>query len=162
MNPEQIKKELRKPDGFTIKRKIAILASLGLIDFIVISLYQLGVIRELPDLNVKYVDSNFVNASKEAYKMGLPDGPVSAMVYTLILVLIGVKGTKSSGRSPVWDVLLGGAILANAAGAADYLRVMLFKQKRVCLYCIFGAFINFWMLKLFARRSFKALRELKS
>lgn len=161
MQINKIKNELRIKENpeLEIKRKLAILASLGLLDFIVISLYQLGVIRRLPDLPVKGIDSNYVNASKEAYKMGLPDGPVSAAVYAIILVLIGVKGTKRSGREPIWDVLLGGAIAANAGGALDYLRVMIFKQKKICLYCVFGAIVNLIMLKLFAGRAWNALKE---
>lgn len=161
MKVVKIKKELRKktnPD-LDVKRKLAVLASLGLLDFIIISLYQLGVIRKLPDVPVKGIDSNYVNASDEAYKMGLPDGSVSATVYTIILVLIGVKGTKKSGREPVWDVLLGGAIAANAAGALDYLRVMIFKQKKICLYCVMGAVINLVMLKMFGGRALKALKK---
>ena len=161
MEVQKIKNELRKEDNaeLDVKRRIALLASLGLLDFLIISLYQLGIIRKLPDVSVKGIDSNYVNASDEAYKMGLPDGPVSAAVYILILVLVGVKGTKNSGRGPVWDVLLGGAIAANAAGALDYLRVMIFKQKKICPYCLAGAIINFIMLKLFAGKALGALRK---
>lgn len=154
----KIRDELRKRENpeLTRKRQIAVLAGIGLIDFIIISFYQLGIIKRLPDVPGKYFDSNYVNASREAYKMGVPDGPVSALVYTLILVLIGVKGTERSGRKSIWDLLLGGAITANAGGAAQYLYVMFFKQKRICLYCVTGAIINFLMLgiffKIFRRR----------
>ncbi|MGK7389267.1 MAG: vitamin K epoxide reductase family protein [Candidatus Cyclobacteriaceae bacterium M2_1C_046] len=158
----KIKEELRKENNpnLKIKKKLAILASIGLLDFIIISLYQLGVIRKLPDVPIKGIDSNYVNASAEAYKMGVPDGPVSATVYALILVLIGVKGTKKSGREPIWDILLGGAIAANAAGALDYLRVMIFKQKKICLYCVAGAIINLMMLKLFGGKAIKASKKM--
>lgn len=163
MEVNDVKDELRynASHELTKKRELAVLSSIGLLDFIIISLYQLGVIKMLPDVPVKYFDSNYVNASKEAYKMGVPDGPVSACVYALILLLIGVKGTKRTGRGSIWDVLLGGAILANAAGALDYLRVMIFKQKKICLYCITGAIINFIMLKIFGSLAWRAIKELK-
>lgn len=60
------------------RRRLAALSVLGLLDFAVISLYQLGVIRSLPDPPGRLFDSNRVNASRHAFAMGLPDGPLGA------------------------------------------------------------------------------------
>lgn len=128
-------------DDLDIRRKIVALSALGLLDFSIISMYQAGVIRRLPDLPLSVFDSNSVNASKEAYQFGVPDGPVSATVYALTMVLATASGTARSGRKPVWDLLFGGAIAGNAAGAVYYL-YEIFKQKKICLYCVLGAAIN--------------------
>lgn len=138
------------------RRKIIALSALGLVDFSIISLYQTGIIKKLPDLPGKLFDSNKVNAAKDAYMFGVPDGPVSAAVYGLTMVLSAAGGSRRTGRKPVLDVLLGAAVLGNAAGAAYYLSNMIFKQQKICLYCLTGVAINFWsarlILSLFKKR----------
>lgn len=148
MNLTQL--QLKICSGFRIsqsaKRRLAWLSIIGLVDFIIISLYQLKVVKRLPDLSYEIFDSNYVNASKEAQILGIPDGPVSAGVYLLILLL---STTKKSGI--LTKLILVGAITGNAAGAAQYLYIMLFRQKKICLYCITGAIINFIMLGIILR-----------
>jgi uncharacterized membrane protein len=123
------------------RRTITALSAVGLIDFTSISLYQSGVIRRLPELPFKAFDSNKVNAAPEAYRMGAPDATVSTLVYAANMVLATAGGTEASGRKPLYDVLLGCTIAGNAAGAIYYLNDMIFKQKKVCPYCIAGAAI---------------------
>lgn len=142
------------------RRNIIWLSALGLLDFSIISLYQTGIIKKLPDLPGKIFDSNKVNASPEAYRMGVPDGPVSALVYAGTMVLAAAGGTEAPGRKPVLDVLLGTAIAGNAVGAAYYLYDMIFKQKKVCIYCVTGAVINFASAALIAPLVKKSIRKM--
>ena len=137
---DALRKE-RDPD-MDRRRKVIALSAVGLVDFSVISLYQTGVIRKLPDIPLGVFDSNKVNASKEAYQFGVPDGPVSAVVYSLIMVLAAAGGSEKAARKPVFDVLMGGAVAANLSGALYYLWDMAFRQKKICLYCVTGAAIN--------------------
>lgn len=144
MNALAIRNTLRNETSADLerKRKIIILSALGLLDFSIISLYQTGVIKKLPDLPFPIFDSNKVNSSTEAYQMGAPDGPISATVYGLTMILASAGGTKATGRNSAYDLLLGGAIAANTAGALYYLYDMIFKQRKICLYCVTGAAIN--------------------
>lgn len=86
---------------------------------------------------------------------GLPDGPVSLLMYAANLVLIA-GAIKKEERNWV-DYLIAGNVVGQAAGGAYYLYNMAAKQKRICLYCVAGAFINFASLlplyKLFKKRS---------
>jgi uncharacterized membrane protein len=124
------------------RRKILGLSALGLLDFALISLYQAGVIKKLPELPFPGFDSNKVNAAPDAYQMGAPDATISAWIYATNMLLATVGGTEHSGRKPIYDLLLGTTIAANAAGALYYLYNMTFYQKKVCPYCIAGAAIN--------------------
>ncbi len=74
------------------RRKVIFLSAIGLVDFSIISLYQTGVIKSLPDLPFPIFDSNKVNASKSAYQFGVPDGPISATVYGLTMTLAAAGG----------------------------------------------------------------------
>lgn len=137
------------------RRTIALLSAAGLLDFIPISLYQTGVIRHLPDLPGKIFDSDYVNASKEAQVLGMPDGPVSLLMYAANLVLVA-GALKEKKRRSMFDYLLAGNALGQAAGGAYYLYVMATKEKKVCAYCVAGALINFATLipvyKLLSRK----------
>ena len=124
------------------RRKVAALSVLGLVDFSIISLYQLGYIKSLPDLPGKVFDSDKVNASKEAEIAGLPDGVISLGLYTAGIVL-ATAGIRRRKKHNIFDYLLGAAALGQAAGAAQYLVNMATVQKKACPYCITGAIINF-------------------
>ncbi|MBW3546379.1 MAG: vitamin K epoxide reductase family protein, partial [Bacteroidetes bacterium] len=137
------------------RREIGILSAIGLLDFVPISLYQLGVIRHLPDLPGKIFDSDYVNASKEAQIAGLPDGPVSLMMYDANLVLVG--GALKKKKQNVFDYLIAGNALGQTVGGAYYLYIMATKEKKICPYCVAGALINFATLvpvyRLFSRKN---------
>lgn len=144
-SPSAISQSLRGSHRPAVRRrrKVVALSALGLLDFSLISLYQSGVINHLPDLPGDLFDSDYVNGSDEAYQLGAPDAPISAMVYGLNMVLATAGGTEKTGRPPVLDLLLGASLVVNAGGAANYLVNMVTKQKKVCLYCVAGAAINF-------------------
>lgn len=162
MNINAIRKQLRdgKSPSLTRKRKIALLSAIGLVDFSLISLYQLGVIRHLPDFPGKIFDSDKANGSHKAYAAGVPDGPISLVIYGLNIVLASAGGTKKSGRHPVFDVLLGGLITGTALGSIGYIYNMITEQEKACPYCILGATLNFAMVPYAlpdAQRSLKKL-----
>lgn len=159
MRTAAIRQELLGSNDESLKRrrKILWLSAIGLVDFAFISLYQSGAIERMPELPFKSFDSNKVNASVDAYAMGAPDATISSWVYATNMVLATVGGTEQSGRKPVHDVLLGTSIAANAIGAVFYLGKMIFKQQKVCPYCIAGAAINLASAAIFAPVVVKSL-----
>lgn len=161
MRTAAIRQELLTGTGEELekRRMIMALSAVGLVDFAVISLYQAGVIKRLPELPINAFDSNKVNAATDAYKMGAPDATISALVYAGNMVLATAGGTEASGRKPVFDILLGSTIAGNAAGALYYLYDMIFKQKKVCPYCVAGAAINIASAVIVAPLALKALKK---
>ena len=144
MNIAAIREELLNGAGTDLdkRRQILSLSAIGLLDFAVISLYQSGVIKKLPDLPFPIFDSNKVNAASDAYQMGVPDGTLGAWAYAANMVLATAGGSDRSGRKPVFDTMLGAVVAANAAGAVYYLYNMVVHQKKICPYCVAGAAIN--------------------
>ncbi len=128
------------------RRKIAALSALGLIDFSIISLYQLGFIKHLPDLPGSLFDSDKVNASKDAQIMGFPDGVVSLGMYTAN-ILLATAAIKKGKKKNIFDYLMGAVTLGQAAGAGQYVVTMATVQKKICPYCVTGAAINFASLR---------------
>ncbi len=136
------------------RRDIALLSAAGIAGFVPVSLYQLGIIRHLPDFPGDLFDSDYVNASEEAQIAGVPDGPVSLLLYAANLVLVS-EALKKKKRS-MFDYLIAANSLGQAAGGAYYLYNMATKQKKICVYCVAGALVNFATLiplcKLFNRK----------
>jgi uncharacterized membrane protein len=146
-DPASIRDTLREGSSISLdnRRKIIFLAAMGLCDFALISLYQSGVIKKLPDLPLPYFDSNEVNASKKAYASGLPDGTSGALMYAVTMMLASYGGDRNSGREKIWDRLLMGAAAIGSVAGLQYLYDMAFKQKKICMYCVGGAFLNLSM-----------------
>lgn len=130
------------------RRKTAALSALGIVDFSIISLYQLGYIRNLPDLPGKIFNADKVNASDEALMTGIPDGVISlAYIQPILLWLLPVFGWVKKEVYLFTRSLLGAATLDQATAAVHYLFNMVSVQKKVCLYCVTEAIINFATLK---------------
>ncbi len=149
MEKKSVIDKIRKDKGKKTKnrRKIAALAALGLLDFSLISLFQMGYIKKLPDLPGQLFDTEKVNTSKDAVLMGLPDGVISLGAYTLTMALAVAGMRLKKKKSRYADIALGAVVAGQAAGAANYMWNMSFVQKKVCLYCVAGAAINFAALK---------------
>ena len=163
LEPGAVRAELRdgRSPSLARRRVVGLLAAVGLVDFAVITLYQIGLIRRLPDLPGRVFDSNRVNASAKAYERGLPDGATGALGYAVVLALASAGGSRRSGRSPLLDLALGGVVAASAATAAGYLWNMAREQEKACAYCIVGAALNFAMLPLVAPDVRDAVEELR-
>ncbi len=162
MDAEKIRKELRdgRSDELTRNRRIVALAAAGLVDFTIISLYQSGVLRRLPDLPGKIFDSNQVNAARKAYALGLPDGTTGAALFAVNMMLATAGGSRRSGR-PAWmDLLLGASAVSGAGAAFQYLYDMVFKQSKACPYCIVGGLAHFGMVALMAPQGWRLLRKI--
>lgn len=144
MDAIAIRNELRDGNSKPLdaRRKVILLSALGLVDFSIISLYQTGILRHLPDPPHPIFDSDTINASEEAYQFGAPDGPVSAVAYATTMVLASAGGSEKTGRKPAIDLALGATVAGNALGAIYYLYKMIFEQKKICPYCVTGAAIN--------------------
>src|SRR5439155_19108873 len=124
MNPAQIRGSLRRGDSPSLRRrrKLAWLGAAALIDSAVMTLFQMGALRHLPDL--PGFASDAVVGSRAAYALGTPDAPLNALSTSVMLVLAGAGGEP---RHPMFDVLLGASVVANAAGAVAYLADMIFR-----------------------------------
>ena len=103
-------------------------------EFLLVGLRQIGVVKRVPDLPVRGFDSNAVITSPAAHPFGVPDAPVAAALCGGIAAL-----AMARPRRRLTDAALGAAVLAGAGGALHYLREMLFRQKRLCAYCLVAA-----------------------
>ena len=151
IDADAIRAALRAPDGdrsLRRRRWLTALAAAGLVDAGIMALYQMGVIRRLPDPPLPHFDSGAVIGSRAAYALGAPDATLNVLQLAATMVLAGAGGTRASGRSPWHGLILGLTTLGGAVGAAAYLYNMIARQKRGCVYCLPAEAISFAMLPL--------------
>ena len=138
MTPERLSRELRlghSPD-LTRRRRIAGLSVVGAAAGAIVGLYQMGVVRHLPDPPLSVFDSDQVDASAYAYKRGRqPDGPAMLVSYGLTMVLAAVGG-KDRARELPWAPVALAVKAASDVGTA----LLLAKEewatnKKLCAYC---------------------------
>ena len=110
-------------------------AAMGLI-----TLYQTGLVRHLPDPPLPGFDSDKVDASGEAYQtLKTPDATLGIAGYGTTLALIGMGGADRAGRRP-WIPLLATAKLAyDGAGAAWLTAEQVTKHRALCFYCLLAS-----------------------
>lgn len=145
MKPKKIRDALlhEESEDLERRRKVVALSAAGLADFNLIALLQSGVIRKLPDIPDPIFDTNGINTSKTSFAMGVPDAIVSSMMFTMKMALATAGGSEKTSRKPVLDLLLGAVSLGHAMGAVQMTYDMLFKKKKICIYCLTGAGIIF-------------------
>ncbi len=140
------------------RRAIAILAVVGLADAAVVSLYQLGILRRLPDPPAFASDE--VAGSRDAYAFGVPDGALAAAQLSGVLVFSAAGGAPRGGRAPILDLLLGAVSLAGAAiGSSKSARAV--REGRLCAWCLPLLAIQLGILALAAPGALSALNRLR-
>ena len=110
-------------------------AAMGLV-----SLYQTGIVRHLPDPPLPGFDSDRVDASGQAYEtLKTPDATLGVASYGATLALIGM-GTADRARSQPWIPLAAAAKLAyDSAGAAWLTAEQISKHRALCFYCLLAS-----------------------
>lgn len=138
MSPSQLSRELREgqsPD-LTNRRWIIGLSLLGAAAGQIVTLYQTGIIRKLPDPPIPYIDSNKVNASDYAYKRAqTPDAVLMIITYGLTAWLASAGGKNRAEQQPWLPVALGAKTLADVATNLTLAREEWAENKAFCAYC---------------------------
>lgn len=106
----------------------------------VITLYQTGILRRLPDPPLPGVDSDKVDASGEAYVMGhTPDAALSIANYGVTLALVAMGDDDRWREHPVIPLLATAKLASDAAGGAWLTLEQITKHKALCAYCLAAA-----------------------
>lgn len=138
MSPSQLSRELREgqsPD-LTNRRWIIGLSLLGTVAGQIVTMYQTGIIKKLPDPPLPYIDSNKVNASNYAYKrLDTPDAVMMIVTYGLTAWLAAAGGKNRADKSPWLPIAMGAKILADIGTNLQLAREEWAENKAFCAYC---------------------------
>ncbi len=161
MDQQQLRQALWKGRSADLRRRRAIIAvSLaGMTGMSLVSLFQTGVVKHLPELPLPGFDSDKVNGAAAAYRWGVPDATLAAMGCALNLPIAATGGEDRAREQPVVPLLaaLKGAL--DAAIAARYLYEMPTKRGAWSSYSILAALVDWTVFGLTLPEARRALAE---
>lgn len=146
MTPTQLSHQLRHDSGdFLDERRGIVIASMTAIGCMgLIALYQIGVIKHLPEPPLPGLDADKVDASEEAYShLQMGDAFIGLGSYAATMGLAAM-GPKNRAKTQPWVPLaLAAKAGVDAAQAAKLTYDQFAKHKAACLWCLVAAAATF-------------------
>jgi uncharacterized membrane protein len=164
MDPQSLRQELQQGDTPDLRRRRAVigLSLVGIVSMTAVSLLQTGMLKHLPDPPLDGFNSDKVNSSTTAYRLGVPDGTLSLASLATNIPIAALGGANRARTHPWMPLLAAGKAAVDAAAAAWYFYQMPAKEKAWCSYCVGGALATFGILALAlpeARKALAAMRD---
>ena len=162
--PARISRELRNERSAEMARRRGIvgLALVGAGAMAVVSMYQTGIIRHVPEPPLPGLDADRVDASDEAYaRFSVPDGLLGLVNYGVTATLAATGGTGRAERRPWVSLATAGKVLTDAVMAAKLTYVQFSRHRAACSWCLLGALASFAMIPLIFPEARHALRRVR-
>lgn len=155
-------RRLTSPD-LTRRRRTAGLGLLSIGALGVVTAYQVGLLRHVPEPPGRHLDADRVDASGEAYRLlGTPDGALGIASYAATVALAAMGPADRATTQP-WIPLLAAAKAGLDVASGGYLFAeQVTKHKKLCSWCTVAAaasVIAFPQTLPEARRALAALRH---
>jgi hypothetical protein len=163
MKPEELSRQLREGTGKFLRRRrgVAGLALTAAGSMGLISLYQVGIIKHLPDPPLPYFDSDKVDAGAEAYsKLSMPDAPIGLGSYAATLALAAMGGEDRATERPWIPLALAAKVVLDAVQAGKLTVDQWTKHRAFCFWCLIAAGATFTTVPLVIPETRVALRHL--
>lgn len=162
---ERLSDELRLESGDDLRRRrqMAALAGVSSLAMLAVTLYQLGVVRHLPDPPLPGLDSDAVDAAGEAYAyLQTPDAAFGLVSSTVTLLLASIGGRERAERHPWVPLLLAAKASGDAAMSIGLTVEQASRHRRFCSYCLTAAAANVAILPLALPEARAAWRRIRS
>ncbi len=142
MKGERLSHQLREGSDKYLRRRRAIvglsltsIASMG-----VITLYQMGLIKHLPEPPLPYLDADKVDASAEAYEtLSVPDATLGLLNYSATIILAAMGGKDRACEQPYLPLALLAKTLVDATQAGKLTVDQWTKHRAFCSWCLLAA-----------------------
>jgi uncharacterized membrane protein len=163
MRPGALRRQWRQGTGSALARRrgVAGLALLSAGSMGVIALYQLGLIKHLPDPPTPGVDSEAVVGSDEAYaQLATPDAVLGLGSYAVTLGLAAMGGEDRAARRPWIPLALGAKVTFDALQAGRLTLGQWPRHRAFCSWCLLAAGATFAALPLAVPEAIEAWNNL--
>lgn len=164
MNPRQLSRELRTAEtpDLTRRRWILGLSLIGSTMGQIVSLYQTGIIKHLPDPPLPYIDSDRVDASDYAYRrLKSPDAPIMIVNYGITAWLAAAGGKNRAQQNPLLPLALSAKTLIDVVSALELAREEWNENQAFCAYCQLATLCSLVSAALAVPEASAALRSLR-
>ena len=164
MTPRELSRQLRCERGTALQRRrgAAGLTLLAMAALGGISLYQLGIIDDLPEPPLPYLDTAAISGSPEAYALlATPDGVLGLGSYAATLALIAMGGPRRADEHPWLPLALAGKALIDSLNAGRLTWNEWSRHRAFCLWCAAAAGATWATLPLVLPEARTAWRNLR-
>ena len=142
---ERVSADLRAGGGELLRRRrrVAAMALSAMGSLGVVTAYQFGLLRHLPEPPLPVLDADLVDASGEAYEyLKTPDAALGLASYAATVVLAGMGSRRRVEERP-WIPLALAAKVGLDAVSGLYLTVeQASKHRRFCSWCLLAAALS--------------------
>lgn len=163
LSARQLSRELREAQTPDLSRRrwLIGLSLVGAAMGQIVSLYQTGIIRHLPDPPLPVFDSDKVDASEYAYKrFQTPDALMMVVNYGVTAWLAGAGGKDRADTLPLLPVAMALKVLGDAAFAVELGREEWQENKALCAYCQAATLVSLVSLALVVPETRRAIGTL--
>ena len=146
MKPAELSQQLRRDSGdFLEERRGIVVASMTAIGCMgLIALYQMGVIKHLPEPPLPTMDADRVDASEEAYShFQMGDAFLGLGSYAATMGLAAMGGKNRAKEQPWIPLALAAKAGADALQAAKLTYDQYAKHRAACFWCLVAAAATF-------------------
>ena len=164
MNPRQLSRELRLGESEFLdqRRGIVVLGLAAAGSMGLIALYQMGILRHVPEPPLPGLDADQVDASDAAYAhLQTPDAFLGLGSYAATLGLAAMGGKDRARTQPWIPLALLAKTIADAAQAARLTADQATKHKAFCFWCLLAAVASFAAVPLAVPEALAAWRRLR-
>ena len=163
LTPQQLRHELQQEEtsDLRLRRGIIGLSLIGMASMTAVTLLQTGIVKHLPDPPIGNFDSDRVNSSNTAYRLGVPDGAISLATLAANIPMAAFGGADRVTKMPWVPLIAAAKAMVEAAAASWYFYQMPAKEKAWCGYCVVGALANIGIAALTVPEAKKALQVVR-
>ena len=163
MDPRRLSEELREgvSADLTRRRWVVGLSLVGTAAGAIVSLYQTGILRTLPDPPLGIFDSARVDASSYGYKrLQTPDALMMVVSYGITAWLAGAGGKERARALPWLPIAMSLKIVGDVLTAIELGREEWQENRALCAYCQLATLCSLVSAALAYPEARKALRAL--
>lgn len=163
MKPNQLSRELRTHDTpwLANRRRIVGLSLTAAQCMELIALYQMGLIRHLPEPPLPGMDADKVDAASEAYeRTSTPDAFLGLASYAVTAGLAAMGGKNRAVTHPWIPVLMGAKAFVDAAQAGKLTWDQWARHRAFCFWCLTATGATLAILPLAMPEAFAGLKKI--
>jgi Vitamin K epoxide reductase family len=164
ITPDELGRELRQGNNPFLNRRRGIIGlcffSCGVLA--TVALYQIGILKKLPEPRAQAFDTEKVNGSGQAYSiLATPDAFLGLASYAVTATLVGMGPENRSQTHPWMPIAMGVKVLADSAMAAKLTVDEATKFRAFSPWSVVTAAATWIALPLALPEAIAAVRQLK-
>ncbi|HLX58271.1 MAG TPA: vitamin K epoxide reductase family protein [Ktedonobacteraceae bacterium] len=163
MKPEELSRQLRFGSGNFLgqRRGIVGLSMVAVGAMGLITLYQVGIIKHLPEPPLPGLDADTVDASAEAYsRFSTPDGILGLGNYAVTMGLAAMGGQDRVREQPWIPLALAAKVAFDLSQAIRLFFDQKTKYQAFCSWCLLAAATTLATVPLVIPETYAAIRQL--